>query len=97
MGSPVHARTCWGQALGTVEIDGEQRPLLECDLDAKAMDANADDPELREYVVGIDWIDVRPLSEAYWETGMYANQNTATKLRNQFTLDRLHREFNMDS
>ena len=81
----------------TVEIDGEQHPLLECDLDAEAMDANADDPELREYVVGIDWTDVRPLSEAYWETGMYANQNTATKLRNQFTLDRLHREFNTDN
>lgn len=30
----------------TVEIEGEQRPLLECDLDAEAMDANATDPEL---------------------------------------------------
>ena len=60
------------------------------------MNENADDPELREYVVGIDWIDTRPLDDAYWETGMYANQNTVTKLRNQFTLNRLYQQFNIE-
>lgn len=80
----------------TLEIDGEQHPILDLDLDAEAMGENADDPELREYVVGVDWVDTRPLNEAYWEAGMYANQNTVTKLRNQFTLDRLYQQFNIE-
>ncbi|ADJ16702.1 endonuclease NucS domain-containing protein [Halalkalicoccus jeotgali] len=80
----------------TVKIDGEDRPILDCELEATGMDENAADPELREYVVGVEWIDAQPLNEAYWETGMYANQNTVTKLRNQFTLDRLSDTFQID-
>lgn len=70
--------------------------ILDGDLDAEAMDENAQDEALREYVVGVEWIDTRPRSEAYWETGMYANQNTVTKLRNQFTLEHLYGEFDID-
>lgn len=47
----------------------------------------------QEYLVGVDWVDTWPISDAYLETGMYANQNTVTKLRNQFTLDRLYEQF----
>ena len=78
-----------------IGVDGETRPILDVDLDADGMDENADDAEQREYLVGVEWIDTRPISEAYWVTGMYANQNTATKLRNQFTLDRLYDEFDV--
>ncbi len=79
-----------------VEVDGETRSLLDIDLDADHMDENAADPDLREYVVGIEWSEARPLADAYWEPGLYANQNTATKLRNQFTLKRLYDEFTVD-
>lgn len=34
-----------------------------------------------------------PKSEPFWEKGMYANQNTVTKLRNRFTLEKLYAEF----
>ena len=80
-----------------VEIDGETRSLLDVDLDADHMDENATDPDLREYVVGIDWSETRPIADAYWESGLYANQNTVTKLRNQFTLERLYEEFAVDA
>jgi hypothetical protein len=33
------------------------------------------------------------VNSAVWEKGMYANQNTVTKLRNKFTLDRLAERF----
>jgi hypothetical protein len=76
-----------------VDEDGETTNILDADLDADRMDENADDPELREYLVGVDWKDTRSVEDAYWETGMYANQNTVTKLRNQYTLERLYEEF----
>lgn len=76
-----------------VDEDGETKSILDVDLDASRMDENADDPELREYLVGVEWKDTRPVKDAYWETGMYANQNTVTKLRNQYTLERLYEEF----
>lgn len=79
-----------------VEVNGEMRNILEVDLDADHMDENVDDPDLREYIVGVDWIDTRPIADAYWESGLYANQNTATKLRNQFTLERLYEEFEVE-
>lgn len=80
------------------EVDTAEgtRNILEVDTDAKAMGENAEDEALREYLVGVDWIDKRPQREAYWETGMYANQNTVTKLRNQYTLDRLYDHFEID-
>ncbi|WP_435062829.1 endonuclease NucS domain-containing protein [Halobaculum sp. EA56] len=81
----------------TVETDdGEEIPILETDLDATAMDENAESPEEREYLVGVEWRDTRSIKNAYWETGMYANQNTVTKLRNQFTIDRLYDHFDVD-
>ena len=79
-----------------VETDAGPQELLELDLNAPAMDEHAEDPDLREYVVGIEWLDTHSLSDAYWETGMYANQNTVTRLRNQFTLDRLYHHFDVN-
>ena len=70
-------------------------PILEAPLDATKMDENADDPEKSEYLVGVRWIDTRPKSDAIWETGMFANQNTVCKLRNRFTLDRLAEHFDL--
>ncbi|MFC7070512.1 hypothetical protein [Halobaculum lipolyticum] len=76
--------------------DGDVVKILEADLAAGAMDENADSPDEREYLVGVEWADTRSIVDAYWETGMYANQNTVTKLRNQFTIDRLYEHFDID-
>jgi hypothetical protein len=79
-----------------VVVDGVQRPILDIeDLEAPNMDENADDPELSEYLVRVEWFETRPAQEAIWEKGMYANQNSATKLRNKFTLDRLAEHFGL--
>lgn len=56
----------------------------------------SNDLELSEYVVRVEWIATRPASEAIWEKGMFANQNTVCELRSRFTLDRLLEGFGLD-
>ena len=36
-----------------------------------------------------------PIEQAYWEKGMFANQNSACKLRQEFTLQRLAQHFDL--
>ena len=48
-----------------------------------------------EYVVPVRWLAVNPKNQAYWEKGMFANQNSACKLRQEFTLDRLSHHFSV--
>lgn len=52
--------------------------------------------DVAEYVVPVRWIACRPKSDAYWEKGMFANQNSACKLRQEFTLERLAKHFGLD-
>jgi hypothetical protein len=61
------------------------------------MSEDADDPERSEYLVRVEWNKVFPAKEAYWVTGMYANPNSVTKLRNRFTLDRLAERFDLEN
>ena len=75
--------------------NGKEKSILEMPLTAPDMGRNKDDLELTDYVVGVDWIDTRPQSEAYRETGMQGNQNTAWKLRDRFTLDKLRSHFKL--
>lgn len=78
-----------------VEVGGEEMPLFNAPINA-AYDHDTDDPDKCEYVVPVEWIKTHQVSEAYWETGMFANQNSACRLRNQFTLERLVQHFGLD-
>jgi hypothetical protein len=79
-----------------IAVDGEAKPILEAPLEAPMMHENADDSDLTEYLVRVQWLATLPVQEAVWEKGMYANQNSATKLRNRFTLERLTEHFGLD-
>jgi hypothetical protein len=74
-----------------VETDGQQRRLAECPLQG-----NYVYPSGEEWIVPVRWVKHRPREQAIWKTGMFANQNSATKLRNRFTLDQLTAEFGLD-
>ncbi len=63
--------------------------ILQAPLEATNMGWDADDSELCEYLVGVEWIDTRPREKAVWEKGMFANQNVVAKLRQPYTLQRL--------
>jgi hypothetical protein len=78
----------------TVEVDSKQTPLLDLPLKAN-MAYDVDDSEKCEYVVRVRWLKALDPSEAYWETGLFANQTTACRLTNQFTLDKLYQRFDI--
>lgn len=80
-----------------VEEGGQLVPLLTLPLKAPKMGEGASDPDLSEYVVGVEWEQTLPGSQAIWEKGMFANQNSACKLRDRFTLERLIQRFGLDS
>lgn len=79
-----------------VEDDGIEKPILEMPLTAPNMAKNSEDEELSEYLVRIEWVKTVPIEKAIWEKGMFANQNSACKLRNKFTLERLTQLFGLD-
>lgn len=79
-----------------VTINGTEMPILDVPLEAPGMEEYADDSERSERLVRVEWLKTLPAKEAVREKGMYANQNSATKLRNKFTLDKLTEYFALD-
>ena len=45
----------------------------------------------------VAWHETRSPAQAVWEKGMFANQNSACKLRNAFTLEILYRAFGIEA
>ena len=82
-----------------VEVDGQWVRLLDQELHAEygiAAGSERESDDDAEYVVPVRWAVAVPQSEAYWVKGMFANQNSACKLRQEFTLDRLAEHFQLD-
>lgn len=81
-----------------IMLDGAPAQLAEQPLRASYEHKNADqsdDPA--EYVVPVKWLATRSTEQAVWRKGMFANQNSACKLRNRYTLDVLSEEFGTDT
>ncbi|SFE52511.1 endonuclease NucS domain-containing protein [Blastococcus tunisiensis] len=96
--------------VGVGTVAGEARPFEDAVVDLEGeLVKLADQPlaaayqhpprpngeEHREYVVPVTWERTRPRSDAYWVKGMFANQNSACKLRNRFTLEQLATAFHL--
>jgi hypothetical protein len=79
-----------------VDHNGVQKSIMDVPLAAEGIKQNADDPEKCEYMVRVKWIKNFPEKDAYWVKGMRANQNSAFKLRNKFTLDLLVKHFGLE-
>lgn len=81
-----------------VEVDGTTMNILRAPLAASRMGREPDESEgCGEFLARIEWIDVRPREQAFWEKGMFANQNVVARLRHPPTLRRLGEEFSADS
>lgn len=63
-----------------VFVNGREMPVLEAPLVTKRMGENADDAELSEYLVRVEWLKDVEKSEAYWEKGLFASQHTVCRL-----------------
>jgi hypothetical protein len=51
------------------------------------------DPERAEYAVRVKWLKTVAESDAFWEESFFANQNSACKLRNGSTIERVKQHF----
>lgn len=80
-----------------VSVDGTEALLSSLPLVGHYTYGEAETDDLAEWVVPVRWITTVPADEAYWEKGMFANQNSACKLRQEFTLERLARHFDLDA
>lgn len=58
-------------------------------------DGGPETDEIAEWVVPVRWSRAVPVDQAYWERGMFANQNSACKLRQEYTLERLAQHFRL--
>lgn len=82
-----------------LNVDGVERQMRELPLQGKyvhAPDGIVEDDATAEWVVRIDWDQTRPATQAVWRSGMFANQNSACKLRQKFTLSVLRETFGLD-
>lgn len=77
-------------------VDGSDRLFRSLQLQGQYQHPQADEgTDAAEYIVPVRWIETVPLGDAVWRQGMFANQNSACKLRNQFTIDELTAEFKL--
>ena len=79
-----------------VNSGGKEVSILDVPLKCEAIKRNADNPDLCYYFVRVEWLQTLPENQPYWVTGFKANQNSAFKLKNQFTLDKLTEHFKLD-
>ena len=80
-----------------VEVDGSTVRLADQQLHARYQHEPRAGDDTAEYVVPVKWTAAVPKNQAYWEKGMFANQNSACKLRQEFTLEKLRLHFGVDA
>jgi TIR domain len=79
-----------------VAIDGEQQKLSDQPLVGNYHHPPVGGEDTAEYVVPVEWITTRPRELAIHQKGLFANQNSACKLRSRFTLNTLYSEFGLE-
>ena len=79
-----------------VNCDGHEKYLMDISLKCEGIKKDSDDLEKCEYLVRIEWIKTNLESEAFWMKGLRANQNSAFRLSNQFTLNKLIEHFGLE-
>jgi len=104
---PGHGYVAVGEAMAEAARFDEAKVLVEDQwvlladqkLNAPYAHGNpgqAQTDDVAEYVVPVRWFTSKPKTGAYWEKGMFANQNSACKLRQEFTLDHFATHFGVD-
>ncbi len=76
--------------------NGSLKSIIDVPLKAEGLKENADNPELCEHFVRVEWIKTVPEKEAFWEKGLRANQNSAFKLKSSYTLKKLLNFFGLE-
>ncbi|MGZ3356034.1 MAG: hypothetical protein ACXVBO_14415 [Isosphaeraceae bacterium] len=80
-----------------VSVNGNEMPILQDpELKATNMGHDVGDPDNDEYVVRVKWLTTHTREDAFWEHGLFANQNSAVKLRDGHTIKRLEEHFGLE-
>jgi len=79
-----------------ISLNEQEVPILSAPTVAPKMDENADNLDLSEYLVRVEWIKTVPKNEAYWEKGLFAIQHTACRMTSSFTIEKLAQHFALD-
>jgi hypothetical protein len=79
-----------------VEVEGTPVHLATQPLVGSYVHREAETDDDAEWIVPVAWAHSFPEEDAYWEKGLFANQNSACKLRQEFTLDRLAQHFDVE-
>ncbi|PII83005.1 hypothetical protein BMH32_10235 [Leucobacter sp. OLJS4] len=79
-----------------VDVDGVETPLQSLPLVGTYRHEGDDEDDSAEWVVPVEWTKTVPREQAVWKNGMFANQNTAAKLRQKFTIEQVTDEFGLD-
>ncbi len=82
----------------TVRTPSGEVPALTVLQTADALKETADDPEKSECFVRVEWLDSVPIEKAFWEVGLFGNQNTVcqpTTPKWPHTVERLKTVFNV--
>lgn len=80
----------------TVMTGNGPKPALDVLKDRARFAQHADDPDMAEYAVRVQWLDALPESAAVHEVGLFGNQNTVcqpTTIKWRHTVDRLKARF----
>jgi hypothetical protein len=93
VGTVTGPATPFDEAL--ITVDGEPRKMTELGLAAGYRHPGSG-PDQPEYIVPVDWIKTLDQGSAVREKGLFANQHSACKLRNSFTLRTLAQRFGLD-
>lgn len=78
------------------EFQTSSGALFEQLLDQPGIRDKADDPELAEYTVAVNWQKTFDIDDAQTFRGVFANQNIVCKLRDQATVDFLLEKFEVE-
>jgi hypothetical protein len=68
-----------------VTVNGERTPILDVPLRTEAIKRHADDPELAECLVRIQWEWTVPAGQGYWLRHFFSRRVTVTELRDPET------------
>lgn len=83
-----------------LSVEGEPRAMRELALLGTyrhAPEGAAEGDETAEWIVPVEWEHTVPVDQAVWRKGMFANQNSACKLRQSFTLQELAKAFGTEN
>ncbi|OYN98144.1 hypothetical protein CGZ95_13150 [Enemella evansiae] len=79
-----------------VEIEGTRSLVRDQQLTGSYDHDGDEDDDIAEWAAPVAWTHTVPKVDAFWRTGMFANQNTVAKLRQAFTIEEVTKAFHLD-